>query len=349
MAKATKLASGNWRVRAYDYTDADGKKHYKSFTASTKKEAEFLAAEYYTKKTDEQTTYTDMTVAQGIEKYIASMDKVLSPSTVRVYDQTLRLYLQPLMPIKLSKLTNTMIQDAVNAEAVGHAPKTVRNSVALLSATLKRYRPDFAMHINLPQKQKPSIQIPTEEEMQKVLQCAEGTEMEAPLLLAACLGLRRSEILGLKWDKINFETGTICIDTAVVYDINYTPTAKPPKSASGYRVLTVAPYILDVLKRDKAKAKSDYVTTLTGKQLYSRFDRILRNLGLPHYRLHDLRHYHASVMLAMGVPDKYAMQRMGHATDNMLKNVYQHIMTQKKNEIDDTLDSYFANFLRQKE
>lgn len=347
MPKATKLPSGNWRVRVYDHTDADGKKHYLSFTAATKKEAEYMAADFNNKKNEERRAESgNMTLGEAMERYIESMDKILSPSTIYGYNQIYRLRLKDLQKERLSKLTNGMIQTAINAEASHLSPKTVRNISALLSATLKRYRPDFVVRVNLPKKKKTEIKIPTQEDVQKILNYVKDTDMELPLLLAACLGLRRSEIIGLKWDKIDFENKTIRIDTAVVFGKDSKFVEKKPKSAAGYRTLTVAPSIMDVLLREKAKAQTDNVVTLSGAAIYNRFDHVLQALELPHYRLHDLRHYHASVMLAMGIPDKYAQQRMGHATDSMLKNVYQHIMAQKKNEIDNTLDNYFDEFLK---
>ena len=63
------------------------------------------------------------------------------------------------------------------------------------------------------------------------------------------------------------------------------------------------------------------------------------------FRFHDLRHYNASVMLALGVPDKYAMQRMGHSTPNMLKTVYQHIMEKAQNEQDKKVNDYMSDLL----
>ena len=70
-----------------------------------------------------------------------------------------------------------------------------------------------------------------------------------------------------------------------------------------------------------------------------------KRYGLPRYRFHDLRHVQASVMLALGVPDKYAMERMGHASTNMLKTVYQHTMKSKSEEVADIVDTFFSEKL----
>ena len=75
------------------------------------------------------------------------------------------------------------------------------------------------------------------------------------------------------------------------------------------------------------------------------FEQACKRAGVRKMRFHDLRHYSASVLLMLGVPDKYAMERMGHATNNMLKTVYQHTMAEKRSEVDDAVDKYFSTNL----
>ena len=70
--------------------------------------------------------------------------------------------------------------------------------------------------------------------------------------------------------------------------------------------------------------------------------RLRDELGLKQINFKSLRHYYASMMLMNNVPDKYAMKRMGHATDNMLKNVYQHIIDKKDVEVTETINNYLA-------
>ena len=79
--------------------------------------------------------------------------------------------------------------------------------------------------------------------------------------------------------------------------------------------------------------------------MYNRLQRACDRCGIPRFRFHDLRHVNASVMLGLNIPDKYAMERMGHATNNMLKTVYQHTMSEKSKQVADTVDSYFADKL----
>lgn len=345
MAKAVKLPSGAWRVRVHDYTDADGKPHYKSFTAPTKKEAEYLAADYYANKRSKDRACTNITLREAFRRYIDNA--VLSPSTLRQYNQIARLRLQSVMDTNIGNLTNEDLQIALNADIKHLQPKTARNISGLLSAVLKEYRPDFQLHLKLPQKVKTQIYIPSEEQVKKLLKAAEKTDMEIPLLLASCLGLRMSEVLGLKWSNVNFKSNKITIRSAIVTGEENKAYEKVPKTYAGYRTISAPSNLMEVLKKSRGEAEEDdHIVKLDFRQINYRFLRLLDKMQIQHFRFHDLRHYHASVLLAMGVPNKYAQERLGHATDNMLKTVYQHTMQNKRQELDNKLDDYFGDFFK---
>ena len=150
MAKAKKLPSGSWRVQVYDYTDAQGKRHYKSFTvddpsAAGRREAERLAATWAVQKKMESNPST-MTLKAAFSSYIESREAILSPATIREYKRSAKTDLQELMPIKICDLTQETIQQAINHEALTHSPKSVRNMHGLLSAVLQAYRKKNVRH-----------------------------------------------------------------------------------------------------------------------------------------------------------------------------------------------------------
>lgn len=347
MPKAQKLPSGNWRVRVFTHVDEKGKKHYKSFTAQTKKEAEFMATGYYVDKNAYEKNIADITLHEAFERYVHSVENVLSPSTVNTYEQQMRCYLQDVMPVKLSKLTNEMLQKAISQESTHLSAKSVHNISGLLSKVLKEYRKDFRYDVALPKLKKKDIYIPTEEEVKTLLAYVEsnGEKVYVPILLATCFGLRRSEICGLKWKNVNFEEHTLKIEQALVTGKNRKRYEKGPKTYAGYRTLPMPERLEKALIKAKEENSGEYVTTMTGAAIYNRFKRCLKELGIPHFRFHDLRHYNASIMLAMNIPNKYAAARMGHSTEDMLKKVYQHIMEKKKTETDKQMTDYFNKFL----
>ena len=289
---------------------------------------------------EEKKSGPSMTVGEAIDRYIESKDAVLSPSTIRGYKQLRKNALQELMCKKLSDLTQEDVQRAVNRMARNKSPKRVRNAHGLLTATIAMYRPGFILRTALPQRERTEIQIPTIAEIQIIAEKAKGTDFELPFLLATWMGLRTSEIRGLTWDCVN--GNMLHIKQAVVDGVDG-PELKTTKTYSGNRKIQIPPYILSLIN---AQEKTDkYIVHLSRGSLYNKFTRMCKKCGIPAYRFHDLRHVQASVMLALGVPDKYAMERMGHASTNMLKTVYQHTMKTKSEEVANTVDNFFAEKL----
>lgn len=282
-----------------------------------------------------------MTVGEAIDRYIESKDAVLSPSTIRGYKQLRGNALQELMVEKLSELTQEDVQRAVNRMAKDKSPKSVRNAHGLLSSALAMFAPDIHLRTTMPQKERKEISIPTMEEIQKIAEEAKGTSFELPFLLATWMGLRTSEIRGLTWDCI--EGNMIHVKQALVNSGDHGDILKLTKTYSGDRRIRIPDEIKRLL--DELPHDTKYIVNCNRNSLYGYLTRICKNLGLPHYRFHDLRHVQASVMLALGVPDKYAMERMGHASTNMLKTVYQHTMKSKSEEVADTVDNFFTEKL----
>lgn len=336
MPNAKKLPSGSWRVRVEDGSGPDGKRRWKSFTAATKKAAELAAAEYAVKRKAAQDP-GNLTAREAVERYIDSRENLLSPSTVLGYRRQAKVMFPALMPVRLRALTPGMIQAAVNSEAKSVSPKTIRNRYALLCSALKAYS-DIAPAAYLPPKAKTEITIPTDAQVRALLDVAHGTAMELPIMLAAYLGLRRSEISALKWDDYDPAAGTLHIHAAIVNGDGETWVEKAPKSYAGTRTLALPDVVRAAL--EAAPHTGESIVGLLPSQISKRWDRIAAQIG--GLRFHALRHYNASVMLSLGVPDKYAMERLGQATPGVLRDVYQHTVEQRKKEISDALNAYFG-------
>lgn len=283
---------------------------------------------------------SELTVGEAIDRYIESKDAVLSPSTIRSYKSIRANSIGKLEMVPLENLSQETVQRHINALAKKNTPKYIRNVHGLLSAAVSAYRPDFVFHTTLPQKEKKEIQIPTMEEVNLLAEKARGTQFELPFLLATWMGLRTSEIRGLTWDCIKGDT--LHVKQAMVEGENGA-VLKTTKSYSGNRKIRMPQYIQELIAQQPHK--DEYIIHYTRNALYNHLRRMCERYGLPHYRFHDLRHVQASVMLALGVPDKYAMERMGHSSTNMLKTVYQHTMKSKQDEVADTVDNFFAQNL----
>ena len=346
MATAKKLPSGSWRVQLYAGKTPDGKRQYLSFTRPTKKEAEYEALQYQLHYKEVCQDSTNMTLAEAMDKYIASKDGILSPATIRGYDIIRRRHLQGLMDIRLNRITPAMVQEAINLECKPYrdekgkehtpTPKSVYNTHGFLSAVLREYHPNLRLNTTLPQKQRTGI----------LLTAIRGNEMEIPILLALWLSLRASEITGLTWACVNFDQSTITVRQARVRDKSNQWVTKTTKTTNSTRTISAPDYIMDLLRAAKGDdGPEDFVVKIKLSNFHRRLSRILKRNKLPQIRFHDLRHTNASVMALLNIPNIYAQRRGGWATPKIMQQIYQHTMESKKNSVDTAIDNYFYSLM----
>lgn len=353
MPTAKKLPSGSWRCQVFSHYEEnilqDGtikkKRIYKSFTSDNptkdgKRLAELAAVQYAASK-KERKSYCSMTFGEALDEYIESRSAVLSPRTIMDYKRIRKNDIQGIMNIKIPDLTQDDIQDAINADARIHSPKTVRNTHGLISAVLKQYRPEFALNTSLPKRKRTELYIPSDKDIQKLMQYVSGTEMELPILLAAFGPMRRGEICALNYSDISGNVVHVCRN--MVYTEEKEWIIKSPKSYAGDRYIKYPEFVAN-----KWKGKKDRIVELTPGAITTRFNRLLKKVGIEHFRFHDLRHYSASVQHALGIPDAYIMQRGGWSSDGVLKAVYRHAMSDKITDMDNKANDYFDDLYNTK-
>lgn len=344
------LPSGAYHAQVYSHTDPDGKRRYESFTSYDYNQVLLEVAQFKADKKQDKIDRSlgkiKLTLGEAMNRYIESKSAVLSPATVRSYRTIVRNYLPILQTIPLDEITRDQVQVAINQEAISHSPKTVRNIHGFLTAVLQTYRPDFVLHTTLPQKKKPSISIPTEDEIKKLFEMTDGTDLYIPVLLAAVCGMRRSEIAALTWDRVDFKKGIIIINQALVLGDDHEFIEKTTKTTAGTRTIRMIPLVSSALQRHKAEnPTSDGYITIRPDLISNRFYNLIRKSDLPNYRFHDLRHYTVSVMLSLNVPKNYIADYVGHETENMIDQVYGHIMQSRKTTVEDQMQDYFSKFL----
>ena len=338
--KPTKLPSGNWRVQVCVGHDETGKRIYKSVTRKSKRdcinEASALADHYKEISLDRAM----MTFTEAIDSYIELKSNILSPATIRGYRQIQRCYFQPEMNMKLAVIDDFVAQKAVNREAGLHSPKTVANAYGLMSAVVLLFT-KRKLDVQLPQKEESEVTILENDELRILIKEIQGTQAEVPILIALFLGLRRSEIMALTYDDFDQKKNILRINKAKVYDTDNNIIEKRTKTVKSKRVLPVPPYLAEKLNEQISKGESFYPChpNTPGKIL----TRICKKCDLPHMRLHDLRHQNASVMLSLGVADKYAMERGGWSSNRTMKNIYQHTMNSQRILIDEKINQYFES------
>lgn len=302
MAKAKKLPSGSWRCLVYSHSevqynkdgkpalDAKGKQKqkriYESFTSDDpspagKREAELAAAQFAVDKKS-HTIISKKTFGDALDDYIKDRSSVLSPGTIREYKRIRRANIQALMDVRLCDITQDMIQKIINDEAKNRSPKTVRNIHGLISAVLKTYRPDFALNTDLPKAVRPKIYVPSDAEVQTLMEYIKDDVMEIPILLAAFGPMRRGEICAL--DSSHIKGNIVHVEFSIALDENNQWIRKTPKSYAGDRYIEYPNFVIEKLP---TKGK---VTDLNPSQITDRFIDILKRAGIQHFRFHDLRH-----------------------------------------------------------
>lgn len=329
------LPSGAWRVQVM----IEGRRVGKTF--ATKEDAFYWAAGIKTRAVEDSRAGNRITLERAAERYVENKSAILSPSTIRGYKMIADHRFASIGKTRLCDLYQEKVQRWVNGMVKeGMSPKTINNAHGLLSAILKEFDNGRTLTTTLPQKQKQEAQIPSEADLKTIAQAAKGTKYELPILMAIWLGMRQSEITGLRWE--NVRDGRIHVVAAKVYD-GEGWVEKGTKTTSGTRSIRCPKYILDLIE---ARPKtSEYVITETNHAIYDAFRALCKREGLPPYRFHDLRHANASVMLAERIPDKYSQKRMGHATTNMLKTVYQHTFKEREEQYDDLIDQHMEELL----
>lgn len=346
MAKAKQLPSGSWRVQIWD----NETKKYLSFTSKLKgkagkNEAEYLAKEWQAGK-KKATVDNYKNVYQLVKEYIDSKEPLLSPASIRGYLIILNNALGDFGNQKVKTLTEKDLQCWVSNNAKHYAPKSVKSQFGLVTAALRQERIQLDYKsVLLPRIQRRERKIPSEDEIYTILHMVEGTSVELAVTIAVTLGLRQSEIAALKW--ADYDGKYIDIHAAVVPDkYNRYVYKNSTKSEASTRVLEVDALLKERL--DRAEHKSEFISPMLPSSVLRKFDQLCEKNGLPRYTMHIQRHGNASMMLAKGVPDKYAMQRLGQSSPNMIKDIYQHLYDSKEKEVADTVSNAFADIYHTK-
>lgn len=226
----------------------------------------------------------------------------------------------------------------------------------------ERIKDNPASKVTLPQKERFAADFYTAEEMRLLLDAIKGNKIETPVYLASWFGLRRGEVLGLRWRDIDVDGMTLSIRGVVTdkgggsrtENLKYRNGTKTP---SGMRTFPLPPEVADYLKRIKAQQSknrlllgasynitwSDFVCVdVTGElikpEYISRaFPALLEKSGLRKIRLHELRDSNASLLLGNGVDMKLIQLWLGHAHYSTTADIYAHHRTDAKQGLGDVL------------
>ena len=329
------LPSGNIRIQVYDYTDQNGKKHYKSFTAATKAEATALANDW---KTNRRGLKENMTLSEAVERYIALKEGVLSPSTIAGYQcDLIRLRKHDVARKDLSVIDNIDLQRFVSEMAMTVSPKTCANTFGLVSATLNVFLPSFRVHVTMPERRRRKSNVPEVDDVQRLIDYCDCPEMKLAIILAAKYTLRRGEVCALTFDDVNYKTHHISVNKAFVTVERKYWELKAPKTVFSYRDIVVSDDVLDVIK--SLDHRREYIIGMNPDQLEHKYQYLKKRSGV-NVRYHDLRHHAASVMHAAGIPQRYIEAKGGwRPGSKVLTDIYQHTFEKEMAKVDDVINN----------
>lgn len=309
------------------------------------------------------------------------LDEVIRPqieqTTYEGYMQNLERHIKPYFaPLNLSveELQLTHLQKFVNDK---HKNGRLDGEGGLTGKSIKKYmanvgkaldyavktgiiRQNPARYVDFPKDKAFTGAFYSVEEIDKLLKACKGTPIETPIILATHYGLRRGEIMGLRWQDVNFATGTLTIQNTRVRIKSV--VEKPPKSASSLRTFPLIASVgahLQTLKVTQEEHKelfgklytdSDYICRWPDGRpqevgyLNGAMSKLLRENGLRHIRVHDLRHSTASYLNKLGFSPKEIQVWLGHSDIKTTMNIYTHIDVGMKENIATKIDGLFSDF-----
>lgn len=331
-----KMPSGAWQVRVYRGQDQHGKQLWVYRTVhGGKRDAQRVESELSLDLT--VTPASQLTVADAIIAYLERSKDRLAPKTIRSHESLARLWINPTLgQIRLDRLQVTDVTSWIRKMTQQRAPQTVKLAHATLRAALNsaqragwiQNNPASAAIEALPSNDPRPLCIPRPEEVQEALGWARENNLElaAAIMLGAACGLRRGEIVGLAWSEVYEDR----------VELLRTKTRKIRHVAIGEPVAAILEEVrAKQLKRHTALNLPPPATVLSNPRKPSQpaVAHVLDNffhtckvaLGI-NWRFHDLRHFHATQLIAAGVDIRTVASRLGHTTPVLTLNTYAHLV-----------------------
>jgi len=344
------------------------KRKRKYFYGKTRAEVqEKLTAALRNRQLGLPVTSDKITFGQYLERWLEEAARPsLRPRTFVNYEQLVRVHIAPVLGrIKLAKLSPADIQTLYNRKLKeGLSPSSVRKIHAVIRRSLQvAYKWELvprnvATLTNPPRQEHFEVNPLLPEQARAFLEAAKGDRLEALYTVAMGLGLRRGEVLALRWEDVDMDAGTLRVRHALQNLKGGGWTLAEPKSRNSRRTLGLPQFVIQALgghrrrqleeKMQAGQLRQDHGfifttpagTPLDGQNFYHRqFKPLLKKACLPDIRFHDLRHSCASLLLAQGVSPRVIMETLGHSQISLTMNTYSHVMPVLMREAADKMDA----------
>lgn len=297
----------------------------------------------------------------------------ISPTTHDAYKMTLDVHIIPYFEkkkLKVSDITPVAIQQYVSYKLKsGLSPNTVRKHLANISKCLDgavkqniiTYNP--VKRIEMPKKERyTGAKHYNEKQIEQLFECSRGDPLEIAIRLTLFYGLRRSEVLGLRWDVVDLEKKILTIKHTVVRITKTTRKQDRTKNDSSYSSFPIPEKLILELKKCRERQQalktqqpndyhdSGYICIKENGEIFSpdyisqHFSLLLMKNNMPHIRFHDLRHSSASYLKHLGFDLKDIQTWLRHKDIQTTMNLYTHLDMESKLNIADSLDAKFQFF-----
>jgi len=221
--------------------------------------------------------------------------------------------------------------------------------------------------VDAPRVERKEVKPPTSEQVRRLLDTVKGDSFEAALMAGLALGMRRGELLGLRWEDIDFEGRTISVKQALQRSGGKHADGEgrrsklrfvAPKSFRGVRTIAMPDCVAAALRSHRASQSEQRLaagkewqdrglvfatrkgTPIEPRRLDKEFKRLLMKAGLPSsIRLHDSRHFAASLLLAQGTHPRTVMEILGHSDISLTMNTYSHVVPDVMREAAEKIDA----------
>jgi integrase len=300
------------------------------------------------------------TVAAFLTRWLEGVKIDRTPNTHSCYERAVRLHVNPhIGGIRLQQLEPMHVQGLYATLAKKGASPRLRQLVhAVLHKALKTavkwrmVRSNAADAVDRPNVARKEMHVPTPEQMHALLDAARTHRLYPLIALALTTGMRQGELFGLEWNDFDLDAGTVFVQRTLE-ELQGKFRLKAPKSAAGRRRIELPAVAVAALREHrKAMLAEGHIAGpvfCDGDGGYLRKSNFIRRVyapllkaaGLPHFRFHDLRHGHATMMLALGENPKVVQERLGHAQISLTLDTYSHVLPTLGREAADRIDAAF--------
>ena len=272
------------------------------------------------------------------------------------YEADIRVHIKPVLGstkiIKLDALQlHYFYRDKLNS---GLAVNTVRMMHVIIHKAMKqavRWKlipHNIADDVDAPRGPKTEVGSLTPKQVKELLSAASDDRLEALYVLAVSTGMRRGELLGLQWQDIDFDAGTLRVRRTLNRG-----TTTPPKSSKANRMIKLPQIALEALKNQTRVEGSVWVfstancTPVSERNLHSQYwKKIKQKAGLlPHTKFHSLRHTAATLLLAKNVNPKIVADLLGHSSIKITLDTYSHVLPDMQSTAADSMDDALGDSL----